>query len=53
MSFIADLFEKYEYKNGSVVDKVRFTVQNWKFNYKSDPDFQVPPDMLYLIDAHW
>lgn len=23
MSFIADLFEKYEYKNGSVVDKVR------------------------------
>lgn len=23
MSFIADFFDKYEYKNGSVVDKVR------------------------------
>lgn len=53
MSFIADFFDKYEYKNGSVVDKVGKTFSGHRRRKFICHSFQVPQDMLHLIDPHW
>lgn len=51
MSFIVELFEKYEYKNGSIVDKVSVDVVGWL--YLLFLFHQVPTEMLHLIDTYW